>query len=340
MSLQFQLSDARNDPGISAVSGVCNDSAAFRDQLNQVIRQLMKRGGWFGTQVMARFCVHGCKVTLPRYVGAIVGARNCATGQLDIKNNWYSILGPNLGSEPFASNLTLRDENTAPTYNDVSGTEGKKIAYHVVKNADIGKAITIYGFDSIGQPLQQLISGVWQMGVTITASAAGGATLPAMTTQLVSRITNIVRAPTSGMAYLYEYGPDANGTNALRDLAAYEPNETNPNYRRLSVLGYAQLPKKTDSYGREIASIEAMVNLEYVPLVNDYDFLLIDDFDALRFGVQALKKDAAGDAQASEIWWAKAIRELNYRERSKLPGNQISVKVRTMGSNRIIQNPI
>jgi hypothetical protein len=346
MPFKFQLSDARQEPAIRAISGVCNDSNSFRDYVNRAIRQLLKRGGWFGTEVLARFCIYGCHVTLPRHVATLIGARFC--DQVSIYNNWYQIMGTWPASGVFGANATIMDDGLAPTYNDVSGNTGKKIAYHVVKQADIGKTITIYGFKYGGQPLQEKdANGVWQMGVTIAASAAsisltagdvidlGASTLPAMTTELVTKITAIKREATQGMTYLYEYNPTV---PMLRDIAVYEPNETNPQYRRLKIANSPSLTRYSDDSERLSATLEAMVKLEYAPLVNENDFMLIDDMDAISYAIQAIKKDEAGDADGAEVFWIKSLRELNYNDRLKSPSNQISVKVRTMGSNRIISN--
>lgn len=328
MSLTLQVVDAQNDLGIQEVSSNCSDSPKFLYQLNAVTRQLLKRGAWYGTEVLMQFCVQGCDIVFPRHVGTVVGARTCC-GQSNITNNWYSIVGPGSCCGVFDGNAQLVDNGQSPIYNQVSGTEGKQIAYHVVKQADVGKTIKIYGFQYGGQPLQEKVDGVWEDGVTVTAAMAGGATLPQMTTQLVTKITHIVRQPTSGMTYLYEYGPDANGTNALRDLAVYEPTETNPMYRRMRLVNPLSVPSWTDDYGRVMRKLDIMAKLAFIPLVNDFDFLLIDNLDALRMGIQALRADEAGDFEKGEIYWNKACRDLNFEDRQSTPTNQVAVKVRT-----------
>jgi hypothetical protein len=337
MAFKLQVADVRQDPGIIDVSGVCHDSTKFRDQVDTVIRQLLKRGGWFGTQVLTKFCIHNCSITLPRHVGTLLATRFCNAGFAPIHNNWYAIVGPSSGvwnMVDYAGGLSLRDDGLAPTYRDVIGNDGKQIAYHVVKRADVGKQITIYGFQAGGQPLQtKQADGTWKMGVTITAQPAGGVSLPAMTTQLVTKITSVVREQSEGMAYLYQY----DATNGLIDMAEYQPTETNPQYRRTKILNSCGLGH-VDDYDRRVMQMEAMVKLEYIKLVNEWDFLIIDDLDAIRYGIQALKAETAGDADQAEIFWAKAIRELNFTDRDKTPYNQISVRVRTGAG--YVSNPI
>ena len=317
--------------GLREVSTVCHDSDKFRYQIDTVIRQLMKRGAWFGTEVYAKFCVYGSHITFPRYVGTVIGAATCQ-GQSRITNNWYSIVGPRSCCSLFNPSVNLVDDGMSPVYNEVTGAEGKQIAYHVEKSGDVGKKVKIYGFSYGNEPLREKNSdGVWEDGVTVTAGYAGGNTPPQMTTQLVTKITHIVRQPTQGRAWLYEYGPDANNDIALNYLAMYEPNETNPMYRRMKVQNYAGIPGVEDDYGRIRKQIDVMVKLEHIKLVNDYDFLLIDDFDALRYGIQALRADEAGNAGDAEVFWNKAVRELNFLDRVKTPPEQIAVKVRTGG---------
>lgn len=341
MPLQKQLSDLRADHSIRGVSQNCNSSSEYLGVANTVIRQLMKRGSWYGLEVLTKLCIYGCSVVFPRHVGTVIGAKTC-NGEMSIRNNWFEIVGGSSCCSNFQPNSTLMDDGQSPIYREVSGPEGKQISYHVVKNADIGKTVKIYGFFYGGQPIQEKVNGVWEDGITIVATMAGGATLPAMTPadKLITKITHVVRQPTSGMTYLYEYGPDADGTNALVDIGAYEPNETNPMYRKMRIKGYSQIPGSEDDYGRTKKVIECMVKLEFIDLVNDYDFLLIDDFDALRYGIQAYNNDMAGAVEQAEAFWAKAIRELNFNDRNKTPGQQINVKVRALGSNRVITNPI
>ncbi len=337
---QYTLGDARNS-AIKKVAGVCADGDAFRDYVNEATERLIKRGGWFDTEQVARFCFEGCDVVFPRWVGTVLGVRLCYAGQVPIHNNWWSILGPQdqFGAANGYNWMSgLRDNGMVPIYNQVSGTEGKLIAYHVTKSQDVGKTCTIYGTAYGGQPLQESVDGVWRQGITITAIAPGADNLPAMTSVLVTKITSVVRQATQGMSYLYEYGEDADAVLALRDLAMYQPNETNPRYRRMTIGGLCGQPQCTDANGRQIRSLEAICKLEFIPVINDEDFLLISDFQALKLAVQALILEEAGNTADAELKFLSAIRELNYLDRSKSPSDQISVKVRT-GSG-MIRNPI
>jgi len=344
----YQLSDARNDIGIKNISGVCSSSTALADYVNRATRRLMKRGGWFGTEVAMRLCTGGCDVVFPRHVGTVLALRLCNSDYMQIRNNWWSILSPgNVGGWNNAINGSGFGYGaaaggyspagiagtTVPIFNQISGNEGKLIRYHVVKAQDVGKTITLFGFKYGNQPLQEQVSGAWQNGITLTAASPS---IPAPT-PLVTRITSVVREATQGMAYLYEYDTV---TTKLRMLATYEPNETNPSYRHMAIPALTCTPYSTDEYDVKTWQMEALVKLQYIPVENENDFLLISDFDALAMAIQSIKYDEAGDSENAEKYMLKAIRELNFELRDRSPADQLSVRVNVMGSNRMIQNPI
>jgi len=340
----YTLGDARNS-AIRKVAGVCANGDDFRDYVNEAISRMLKRGLFFDTQQVARFCYEGCDVVFPRWVGAVEGIRLCCNGEVPIHNNWWSILGPT-GSYPgFASynwNVGIRDSGMVPIYSQVSGTTGKQIAYAITRPEDVGKQCIIYGTQFGGMPLAENRDGVWSPGITITAKSAGGTVLPAMTSVLVTKIDSVVRDKTVGPTWLYEYGADGNGTIGLRDIAMYQPSEDRPRYRRMKIDGLCGEPARTDDYGRRMRSLDAICHLEFIPAVNDDDFLIVSDFQALKLAVQALILEEAGNTQEAELKWISAIREANYEYRSRSPGQQTSVRV-NLGGGRCgvpLQNPI
>jgi len=349
MAYTLQLINARNDIGIRNIAGVCNNGVQFADYVNRATRRLMKRGAWFSAEVLMRLCTTSCDVVFPRHVGTVLGLRLCKSGQLEIRNNWWAIMKPgcagwvNGGFAGYGNGWGYNgiygggytpdsiDTNTVPIFNQVSGNTGKLIRYHVVKQQDYGKTITIYGKQYGGQPLQTEVSGAWVNGVTITA-----ANPVAQTTVLVTKIDAVVRDATEGMAYLYEYDP---ATTKLRMLAIYEPSETNPSYRHMRIPALqCSSSCSVDENDQRTYQFEALVKLAYIPVVNDNDFLLLDNLDALALAIQALKAEEANDDQLAEIKWTKAIQDLNFELRDKSPDNQLSVKVRVMGSDRIVTN--
>ena len=293
----------------------------------------MKRGNFYETEWLMQLCIHDCYVVYPRIVGTVLATRFCNRNQTPLHNKWWGIVGPHCCGG-WGSDIGMLEGNTAPTYNKVSGNEGKLIRYYPVKNVDIGKTITIYGKKYGGQPLQEFVDGAWRDGITLTAAAPFGTT-----TVLVTEITAVVREASAGLMYLYEY--DA-ASDTIRDLAVYEPNETNPRYRTSIIQNSCAIPFCTDDDGRKTARMEALVKLQFSPYVNDYDFLFLPDFDALALGIQAIKLEQANDHQGALLKWAAAIQELNYGDRNKQPDLQTSIRVDVWGNGNSLplMNPI
>ena len=351
MAYAKQVIDARNDGRFKKISGVSTNSQQFLDLLNEVEDRLITRGGWFGLEQTMGFCINSCYISWPKIVGTILGMRFCSRFRQSLAlpfNNWWSftnnwsawggggygnysgdvMMGYGRGHSP----AVIEDAGTGCTYNDVTGTTGKNIIYHIVNPADVGKTITLYGKQFGNQPLQQNVGGVTQMGQTIVATAPTDAVTP----NLITEIQSVVRQPTSGMAYLYELDP---ATNLRHDLAVYWPNETNPQYRRSRVMNHAHFRSQPDpTTGVCWTSLEALVKLQFSTLVTDQDFLLIDNFNALKLGIQAIKLEEANNSQGAEVKWVEAIRELNMELRDKFPDQQTSARIHVTG--RTLRNPI
>lgn len=354
MAYSKTLADLRRS-SVRTIAGVCVDSPQFTQLANEVQERLLVRGGWFDTEWLVKICAtNGC-IVWPRYVSALLAARMCDGNVADIKNKWFQIIGGatalGYSSRGFGyggwdgpdyadwGNVQLADNGTAPTYNRISGNTGRLIRYYVKYQNDIGKTITIFGRKLGGEPLQHLdANGHWQDGIVLTAAAPF-----ATTTVLVTQIDAVLREATEGQARLYEY--DAIN-DTLRDLALYEPNETNPRYRASKVLNWCALPGCTKTttvddveYQTKQVPLEVLVKLKHLELVNDNDFLMVDNLAAFKLGVQAVKLEEMNDEQGAEIKWAKAVHELNLELREKNPDAQIPVMVNVVGGCPIY-NPI
>ncbi|MGO9704103.1 MAG: hypothetical protein ACLPYZ_02680 [Limisphaerales bacterium] len=331
MAYKFSLSDAQAQLSFAKVAGVCTTSADFIDYINRAQRRLMRRGNWFDTEWVVSFCVSGCVIAWPRWVGSINGVRFGKGRPGQLFNNNYSFVGPHHRHSGFHCDAVIEDTNLGPTANEVSGTTGKYIRYYPTVPSDVGKTITIFGTQYGGQPLVEQINGVWQQGVTLTIAAPF-----VSSSMLVTHINAIGRQATDGNCYLYEYDPTA---NTLRDLAGFEPGETNPRIRRSIIRNRPYNCGNADVNGIFWTTVEALIKLEFIPVVNPRDFLMIDNFDALTYMVQALKEEEAGDKKASEASISMAVREMNFELRDKNADDQIPVRVNSVIGGRI-RNPI
>lgn len=324
MAYTLQLADARNSLEIKAVAGVCTTSDDFLSMLNQAQRRLIERGNWFGTEWIVKLCVYNGCVTWPRYVSTVLGVRFCCLGNVDIRNNWYRMSGPNNCS--FGSwDHTISDNGTSPIYNEIMGTAGVELWYSPTKLEDVGKKVVVFGTDPNGQPLQEKVNGVWRRGKTVTATA----TFVPTGAGLVQKITSVSREISQSNMQLFGY--DA-ASLTFRDLAIWEPTETHPAYRRSLIKGFKCIPSNcpvTD--GVKLVTIEAMVKLAFVPAVNDEDFLAIEDMTALAFMIAAIRLEESNQDAAAEIKTQKAIQSLNFRDRNLTPGQQVVVNINPVG---------
>src|SRR5689334_17718598 len=163
---ELTLGEARTDSQIRAISGVCNDSTLFADQVNTVTRRLLRRGNWFNQEQIMRLCIYGCRLALPKQVGTLLGIRFCKSGGdwIQIKNSWWSVAGFRSCNAWGQNSLDalLYDEGTAPCYNEITGNTGKYLRWSIVKQRDVGKTMRVYGFQYGNQPLQEQNSaGEW-----------------------------------------------------------------------------------------------------------------------------------------------------------------------------------
>lgn len=327
MAYRFQLRDAKQST-LKNIAGACPDSQTFIDLVNEAQRRLLKRGNWSGTEWVFRFEIQGCHVTWPRFVQTVLGARFCHDKPAQIFNNHYSFVGAHHHHHGWHSNAMLEDANPAPCYNDITSNTGKLVRYYVTKQVDLGKKITLYGAQYGGQPLQEQTNGIWQNGLTLTAAAPFVSTIVSVT-----RIESITREATAGPAYLFEYDPL---TNLVRDLAKFEPDETNPQYRRSKICNMHRGFR--DENGRCLYHLDALIKLAFVPVNDDRDFLIVDDFDALKYAIQGIRADEAGDRATAESCILSGIRELNFTDRNNEPYDQTPVRVNVTDGGHI-RNP-
>ena len=341
MPYKITVANVQSDVAIKKISGVRSDSPEFFALLNEVEKSLMIRGGWFDLEQRVNFCLSGHHIVWPEFVGTVLSVRFCHGDVAVSRNGWYSF-APNgnghrgrgyggfngggfVNGVGFGhgrdSDVVIEDANTRPCYNDISGGSGKLVRYYVTNANDIGKKITIFGRQFGGQPLQERENGTFVNGLSLVASNPYSST-----NVLVTEIQSIVREPTQGMAYLYEYDPSC-GT--LRDIAAFRPGETHPRYRCSRILN---VPRRAlDAQGCCWTPIEALIKLKFVELCNERDFIPVDNLRALKLGIQAVRLEEANDDAAAAAKWALAISELNMEMLDRHPDDQLTIVNNTFG---------
>jgi hypothetical protein len=318
---------------LANVSGVCGSSDAFRSYLNKAVRMLMTRGNFWGTVQLMKFCVYNECLVWPRQVGTILAANTC--GQpVNIWNNWFQFarIGgmQDLNGAGFSidgcncrGDLNLENQGTTPVYFQVPCGNNFYVRSYPGVRADIGKTTTIFGVDSNGQVVRtKNAAGFWQDGETIVNA------LPFVSTvNRYREITRVVRDKTSGPGRLFYYDPD---NNVLRDCAVYDPTDTAPDFRFTKIPGLMR--GRSVSCANGAKQISALVKLQFIPVENDNDLVLISNLDAIGNMIQAIRKSDGGDSAGGEIDVSRAVHEMNLELRDKFPQEQTPISIRPAGA--------
>lgn len=324
------LGDAKTDLSIRTVAGVAPSSVEFVQRINGAVRQLTRRGNWWGTVQTMNACIYDGCVVWPRYVETVL-AVNLSHHRVNLFNHWYEFIAWN-DSHRHLYQCHKRGESVGiadgvvPVYRNLP-TDGTayKLEVYLDNLKDIGKTITIYGFDQYGQvirttwPDQSIREG---LVLSIGSNVNGALTPYTITANPIQRITRIMKDVTVGNVRLY--AQDASGN--LTDLAVYAPTETNPAYVR------TKLPRPI-LCNCATGQIEALVKLAFIPVVNDSDLILIENLDALRDMLQAITYKEAGDIKNSAAYEMSAIHELNSQLRDRFPDEQVSFAIRAFGTS-------
>jgi hypothetical protein len=307
------------------VSTVSPDSQAFSDITNDATRQLMRRGDWPGTVVPIHVCVQRGCVVWPRYVGEIRKMNMCRHG-VEIHNMWFNFLPYNHRSrweqnwwhDWIGGRTRAVASARSPVFQDIMG-DGRTIRAYPSTPLDNNKTVRIFGVDNNGQQLMTTGAGGWTNGITLTLK-----TPFVESTQTVRRIDRVIKDATQGPVRLY-----ANNSGTLEELATYAPDETNPSYLRQQL----HMPCCGDCATTH--SVVALVKLQFVPVVNDDDPVLIENEDALKYMFQAIKAGESNDREGKIGFEQDAVRELNLQLADRDFDEQIPVSMGELGNTRV-----
>ena len=319
------LGEARESLELKSVSGNCSSSAQFLSYLNQATRKLMNRGSFWGTVQRIQVCTYDCKVVWPRFVGTVL-ALNLSGHHSTVKNNWYRFLPFSnhdismQGAFPYVNGCfgspAISDAGMTPVFNQIACGHPVYLRVYPGVREDAGKKITVYGIDSNGLEVRTKVSGIWQEGETITLA------IPyTQTTTLFRNVTRISKPVTQGVVRYYQWQPIGDFTY---DMVWHDPGETNPVYRA------SKLPP-----GRNccLKSIEALVKLEFIPVVADSDIVQISNLDALALMIQCIRNSNSESQTMTDAKELASVRELNLELRTRFPNESITTNVNYFGRN-------
>lgn len=323
------------------VAGVCASTDQFKQYVNQAVRMLMRRGGWAGTVARMHTCIRGDCAVWPREVETVLAISSCGRN-FPVRDYWYSFLpiqksdffgGPfffNNGT--FQGNVLMESDATTPVFNPIHPQLPNYVRAYCYHQKDLGKTITLFGEDENGQPLTSTDSNnIPRDGYVLTLGNPW-----VQTPMKVRRIFRVLKDCTVAPVRLYQF--DA-ANNLQLDLAVYQPTETSPSYIHTRLRGQApvigNVCGQTTPVCDRKASLDALVKLQFIPVCNDYDLVLIQNLDAIQDMILSIRMKGEGNKAASEEYELSAFKELQYQQRDRFPIEQFTCSFNPYGTARL-----
>jgi hypothetical protein len=149
---------------------------------------------------------------------------------------------------------------------------------------DVGQQVLVLGYDNNNNWIRTRQNGVYADGQLISL-AQGTGTRSAI---MMSKVTGIQFPQImAGQSWLYETA--ANATNRL--IGQYDNDNIRPNFRRISIPSIKTQFMQTDSNGNPVPiPVDIIGKLEFIPVVNPSDYLMIGNIPALNEMCMALNK--------------------------------------------------
>lgn len=274
----------------SAIARVLNcpvADARVAEYVSRAQERLLHEGKWVGTFGRYKVCVNDACLTWPRELETIEAAALC--GQpMTVRDGWYEFLssGPGVLAENMGPALQLVDRGDAVAFDDVKGT-GKKLAVYCDGTEAAGAKILLRYYDSNGNKVYTTVGGESVEGEYITLPAASGYAYSTYEV-MPGGWYGCVKPATLRQVRVYEYTVSG---GALRPLAYFEPDETNPVYRRSLIPGLSCGCTGGDTSGCGQNSVDIVGKFRHRAVTKDSDALIIQSGEALRLMVQAIRKE-------------------------------------------------
>lgn len=305
----FTVLDARNLVAPYVESGVCYNDARVLPKINEATRRLMNKAKWWNLYRRIRFYTDKNSITLPREVEAVV--RVDIDGQsVKAFHMAYDFIdggpGDTQPGEGYCRDLVDLGDDW-PVFFDIPYNTPSRLVAFSTELADEALNLTVWGRDSHNadvEPGGSLLPIMrWRGGVEGSVDATNIA--PKLSVASYKEITGIAKPVTKGHICLYTYDPT---DHRMYFLAKYHPDEIRPQYRRYRI---------TAPDFQEGCNVLCLVKLRYVPHIRDTETLLIQNLDALKLMVMAIRSENDRKLSEAEGYEQKAVRALTEEHKIK-----------------------
>lgn len=279
----------------------------FLQALNQVTGRLVTSGKWSGIFVSVAFPAASGFITLPpRYLSVLAGKFD--SWPVLTFSNWFSYqeIGPCDLNEPNQWYGRLQDEGDGYVTQFPMPLPGGVRVY--CTGSDAGKIVRLFGTRTeTGLPV-----------VDNTGNEGEELVLAAPFVQSMYHyddLTGFQKVKTNGPLQVKVV--PMNGDPEYQ-VAAYEPYETRPSYRRYRV-------------GPSEKTVRVLCQRRWLAAHVDTDWVWPGNLSALQCGLQALSYERTGYEESAMKEWDRAYYWLNQQSKAERGGNQIPIQIVPFG---------
>ena len=283
--------------------GLCQeDRSGVAFVCNQAIEQLITdplapEEGWWGGYVHAVFNVlvsaQSATIITPREIARVDVLDICKRPRF-IRNGFYEYLKFGRGKQPRGCNpfccqtQQAFDRDTVPLLAPFPTTGPQAIRIFPSNNADLGKRVQLQGTDQNGMTVYSVDpdTGNSIIGELITLTVPFATSLNSY-----QQITGILKDET--LSPLTFFAVDGSGNST--QISTMEPNEVTASYRQYFLNG---LPPQCCNVPGGLVQVDAQCKLDFIPVINDSDPLLIQSIPAINHEMMAVRWSKSDSAQA------------------------------------------
>lgn len=300
--------------------------------------------GWWNTWVTMLFNVtvtnHTAKIVTPREIARAIVLDICKRPRF-LRNGFYEYLAFGTGAQPRGCSSSLCcqtqqafDRPNVVTLTDFPTNAPQFIRFYISDLADVGKRIIVQGPDQNGKQVlgTDPVTGLATIGEAVTLAFPF-----ATTVNQYQEVQGFIKDPTKGPVTIFAVDPSS---TAQTQISSMETNETTASYRQYFLNG---LPDHCCNGPQGIVQVLAQCKLDFIPVANDTDYLIIQSIPALIEECQSKRYSRMDAAQAPTLeakHHQKAIRILNGQLDHFLGKERTAIKVPLFGSNRLRRQPV
>jgi hypothetical protein len=320
------------------VAAYCNDA-----QERLLMDPMAPDEGWWGGSATMNFTASitsgAAYVVTPREVGRLTDVAVCGR-PIPIRNGFYEFLAFGRGVEPKAcrsglcgGQLQAYERDNAVTFAPLLSTP-QKVRVYPTDVRDIGLRVLLQGKDQNKQIILTTDPGT---GLTAPGEYLGINFPFVDSVNQFSTLNGIQKDQTYGPLQFFQVDPV---TGAEIPLSTMDPNEGVASYRRYLVSGIPNHNLCCASPSSPL-QLTAQGRLDFLPVVNETDYLTIPNVPALVEEAQSIRfSKMENGANQSAFHHARALQLLNGQLDAMEGKVNTAISVPIFGSRRMRRQPV